>query len=100
MKSFCNHLIFGIFLTFICSTYSFASDSYDTNSLRCTGKIVGYGDTRVDVLRKCGIPTEKSRYDDWWTYDFGTSRFVHHIRFSKEKVIRIKVDNSRGGFTK
>jgi hypothetical protein len=100
MESLRNKLIFVIFLTLIFSTYSFSSDSYDTNSLRCAGKIVGYGDTRVDVLRKCGNPIVKSRYDDWWTYDFGTSRFIHHIKFSKEKVIRIKVDNSRGRYTK
>ena len=100
MKSLRNILVFMIFLIFIWSTGSFASDLYDTNSLRCAGKIVGYGDTRVDVLRKCGNPTVKSHYDDWWTYDFGTSRFVHHIKFAKEKVIRIKVDNSRGSYTK
>lgn len=73
------------------------------DSLRCDGGIVSVGDTKLDLLGKCGAPTlreelaeERSRVRvgadgrsvagratavtvERWTYDFGPRQFVQHV---------------------
>jgi hypothetical protein len=70
------------------------------DTIRCAGGLVAAGDSRVDLLGKCGAPTWQDRRTDtrgdvaWdetrgigasrqldvaletWTYDFGPNRFV------------------------
>jgi hypothetical protein len=84
------------------------------DSLRCDGGIVQVGDSKLDLLAKCGRPSlsedgarEAGTFDarngvarrafvpvDVWTYDFGRNRFVQLVRLVKGKVAAIE----RGGY--
>ncbi len=84
------------------------------DSIRCAGGIVQTGDTKLDLLAKCGRPTlvedharESGTFDvrsgvarrvyvpiDVWTYDFGSSRFIQVVRIAKGRVVAIE----RGGY--
>jgi hypothetical protein len=84
------------------------------DTLRCGSKLITEGDTQEKVLHFCGDPVEKKRtwitrqprfeYGgqeipfqgsedvpvDLWTYDFGSSRLMHRIRFVAGKVDSIE----------
>ena len=84
------------------------------DSIRCDGGLVSVGDTKLDLLGKCGEPalidphTEELghiRVDaaqqvgttrrvvvtvEQWTYDFGPSSFVHLVTLEGGKVIAIE----------
>ena len=89
------------------------------DSIRCDGGIVGTGDTKLDLLGKCGPPTLREVRDaertavvaldergralelrratsavEVWTYDHGPQRFVDHVTLVNGKVARIE----RGGY--
>jgi hypothetical protein len=68
------------------------------------GKIISLGDSRFDVLVKCGTPQESGRFDvdqdgqrehalldgNEWTYNFGADRFTYTIRFRNGRVTDIR----------
>lgn len=82
-------------------------------SLRCGGGLVSVGDTKIDLLGKCGRPALEeqqprevsSGYRDresgagWrqrtlvsverWTYDFGSSSFIQIVTMELGKIVRI-----------
>ncbi len=80
------------------------------DSIACAGGIVQTGDTKLDLLAKCGRPTlvedharEATSYDarngvarrvyvpvDVWTYDFGRNRFVQRVRIAKGRIVAIE----------
>ncbi len=84
----------------------------DDDGLRCPGGVVSAGDSRLDLLGKCGQPTlvesRPSQVNEWqgdwfqavgrtvtltvetWTYDFGTSRLVHQVRLDAGRVTRVR----------
>jgi len=85
-------------------------------SMRCSSKLVQVGDTKVDVLAKCGEPAlrenivrkhsvkkskskrgstveDRSRVDDQWTYDFGPHNFIYTLTFEGVELKSI----GRGG---
>ncbi len=88
------------------------------SSIRCEGGIVAIGDTRLDLLAKCGAPTlSEARLlerGEWlaaeganavtslrarttverWTYDFGTGRFIQVVALEAGKVKAVE----RGGY--
>ncbi len=84
------------------------------DSIACAGGIVQNGDSKLDLLAKCGRPTlvedratDKSAFDvrngvarrvvspvEVWTYDFGRNRFVQLVRLARGKVVSIE----RGGY--
>ena len=84
------------------------------DSIACAGGIVQTGDTKLDLLAKCGRPTlvedqarERETFDarngvarrvyvpvDVWTYDFGRNRFVQVVRIARGRVVAIE----RGGY--
>ncbi len=84
------------------------------DSLSCPGGIVQTGDSKLDLLAKCGRPTlvedratEKGAFDarngvarrvvspvDVWTYDFGRNRFMQLVRLVRGRVVSIE----RGGY--
>lgn len=90
------------------------SASADADALRCGSKLITEGDTQEKVLQYCGDPVAKTRtwitrqprfeYGgqeipfqgtedvpvDLWTYDFGSSRLMHRIRFVAGKVDSIE----------
>jgi len=80
------------------------------DSIRCAGGIVSTGDSKLDLLAKCGRPSlaedgaaEKGTFAvrggvgrrvvtpvDVWTYDLGRNRFVQLVRIVKGKVASIE----------
>ncbi len=91
-----------------------ASPAARADSINCPGGIVQVGDTKLDLLAKCGRPslvedraTEKSAFDarngvarrvvapvDVWTYDFGRNRFIQVVRLVRGRIVSIE----RGGY--
>jgi hypothetical protein len=83
------------------------------DSIRCAGGIVSTGDSRLDLLGKCGPPTmredlteERSiqRVEDArtvrarstavqverWTYNFGPNQFVQYVRLESGLVVAVE----------
>lgn len=68
------------------------------------GKNISLGDSRFDVLVKCGTPQESGRFEvdqdgqgghalldgNEWTYNFGADRFTYTIRFRNGRVTDIR----------
>ena len=88
--------------TLICCTAN-------AESLRCKGDIIDIGDTKIDVLRKCGEPefkdtfcektpihirqsennynlVERCENIDIWTYNPGKGQFWTNLYFSEGKL--------------
>ena len=82
------------------------------SALRCGNNIVDVGDTKIEVLAKCGEPTLKEevgedltrerdsseskfakRYVEKWTYNFGPTRFIYVITIRNGKVIDISAED-------
>lgn len=83
-------------------------------SVRCEGGIVQTGDSKLDLLAKCGRPTlvegstsELGTFEaqngvgrrvyapvDIWTYDFGRNQFVQLVRIVGGRIASIE----RGGY--
>jgi hypothetical protein len=83
-------------------------------SLRCDGGIVSIGDSKLDLLGKCGVPSlqeasqedrasfQRTRDDqllsgrrvtltiERWTYDFGPRRFIQVVTLDTGKVVSIE----------
>lgn len=89
------------------------SQSTYAESLRCNGDIVEEGDTKTDVLRKCGEPEFKDTYCekipyklkqndgnyglidrcenvDVWAYNPGKGQFWTNLYFAEGKVREMK----------
>ncbi|HTN54141.1 MAG TPA: DUF2845 domain-containing protein [Anaeromyxobacter sp.] len=80
------------------------------DSIRCDGGIVSVGDSKLDLLGKCGLPTLQDSRDVWrsgppyqsqavatvetWTYDFGPNRFMSTVSLLGGRVIGVE----RGGY--
>jgi hypothetical protein len=83
------------------------------DSLSCAGGIVSIGDSKLDLLGKCGAPAlherdleERSVFVrgvgghrvvsplERWTYDFGRNRFLQVVTLVKGKVAAVE----RGGY--
>ncbi len=80
-------------------------------SLECTGGIVAVGDSRIDLLGKCGPPSLQEVLDynraglqrygpsgpgrristtvERWTYNFGPTRFLQFVTLEAGKVVSI-----------
>lgn len=94
--------IFGLLLIGLSGTYVGASQ---TSSFQCPNGLVSIGDTREEVLNKCGTPSTKiftelsplggsEAYrerktvinESHWTYNPGPNGFVYRIEFLSGKV--------------
>ena len=84
--------------------------SVRADSVRCAGGIVSTGDTKLDLLGKCGPPALADRAGatravidarvgtalrvagpvEIWTYDFGKSRFTQLVRIEKGRITSIE----------
>jgi hypothetical protein len=85
-------VILSFFITFLVSApSSFAIDREDVSSLGCSDGIVNMGDSKSDVLKKCGKPTRKEGFKEHvWVYDLGSSNLVYYLTFSRERLERIQ----------
>jgi hypothetical protein len=76
---------------FVIQSSTFAIDRQDVSTLECSGGIVNVGDSRFEVLEKCGEPTKKEGSQEYlWIYDFGSSRFVYYLTFTGDRLDRIQ----------
>lgn len=111
----------AFFYTLVMSLAMAASAGYGSaleavDSMRCGSKLVLTGDSKVDILSKCGEPAlrekitrstsvkkskskrgsnveEHSREDDQWTYNFGPQDFLYTLTFEGSELKSI----GRGG---
>jgi hypothetical protein len=71
-------------------------------SFRCGTKLVRVGDTKTDILQKCGSPTLKTPGRDAtggadvWTYNQGSGKTMRILRFTGPKVTAIDSSNNYG----
>lgn len=82
--------------------YGFSPESLSPlKNSRC-GKVLVLGDKKIDVLRKCGMPSSTEKMNDpetggevyskeeEWTYNFGSNDFLYFIGFKNSEVVRIE----------
>jgi hypothetical protein len=78
-----------LFLVYVSS--SLAVDLEDVDLLGCIDGIVNIGDSKSDVLKKCGEPTRKEGFQEYlWSYDFDSSDLVYYLTFTGERLERIQ----------
>ena len=93
------------------TTKSGAAKDREPAAPECGGRVISTGDTKADVLIRCGEPFYKTshleelkeRFDgvgrrvtvtiDEWTYNFGPQRFMRIITFRNGTVIDVKTGN-------
>ncbi len=91
-----------------------AAPAARADSINCPGGIVQTGDSKLDLLAKCGRPSlveepppERGSFDvrngvarrvidpvDVWTYDFGRNQFMQIVRIVRGRIASI----ARGGY--
>lgn len=103
---------FGVITAFFTVIF-LAAGSVTVSAMRCGNRIVGEGDTKAEVLVKCGQPllreyigedveieygygTYSKRIVEEWTYNFGPSKFMQILHFRGNKLIEIR--NGDKGF--
>lgn len=82
---------------------AFGDDTY----LRCpSGGLIGVGESKLEVVSKCGEPASKDSTErkvyvpgstqpayvtiEEWTYNFGPRDFIHVLEFQGSKLKKIK----------
>ncbi len=90
-RDVCFFVLTVLILFLFCVSSSFAVDREDVSSLGCSDGIVNIGDSRSDVLKKCGEPIRKEGFQEYlWIYDFGSSKFVYYLTFTGKRLERIQ----------
>ena len=93
--------IFVIMFSVVCQAFA-AGDSL--SDLRCKSGLVMLGESKLEVLSKCGEPSSKSTVDrrvpgyskpvyvtiEEWTYNFGSRDFIHTLEFEGSVLKAIK----------
>lgn len=78
-------------------------------AMRCGNDLVDVGDSKIQVIKKCGEPTLKEeigedithendalgrrkekRYVEQWTYNFGSTRLIYVLTIKNGKVVDIR----------
>jgi hypothetical protein len=78
-----------------------ATDAPADSSIRCAGGIVRVGDTKLDLLGKCGLPAhqdvrreERGRGTvlaiEQWSYDLGPDGFIMAVTLERGRVVAIE----------
>jgi hypothetical protein len=82
------------------------------DGMSCPGGVISVGDSRLDLLGKCGTPTlvesRPAQVTEWvgdrvqgasrtvtitietWTYDLGSSRLVQYVKLEAGKVMNVR----------
>ncbi len=101
-----------LFLIFLAPIVAMAhSDAY-ASSINCAGGIVSVGDSRVDLLAKCGEPDHKESHEEAiserldmgtrqktfvtvedWTYNYGPSQFMRIVTLRNGRVANVRTGN-------
>jgi hypothetical protein len=89
-----------------------ASPARANDGMSCPGGVVSVGDSRLDLLGKCGpatmVESRPAQVTEWvgdrvqgasrtvtisietWTYDLGSSRLVQYVRIEAGKVVNVR----------
>ena len=85
--------ILALFIIFPGTSYSINFNSLaDQSSYRCSGGVVGIGDSDIEVRGKCGDPYMIGRKQDFgpvWIYYEDGSNFMYYLPFLNGKLQRI-----------
>ncbi len=63
---------------------------------RCEENAVREGDTKLDVLSRCGEPALRDAWDgvqgrvEVWTYDHGRDRLVRYVQIEDGRVVKVR----------
>ncbi len=98
----------GILFAMVAIVWALPGTALFAATLDCTNGIISAGDSRVDLLMKCGEPSSKESHQeeivdftspgvrhktyvtvDEWTYDFGPSKFTRIVTLKNGQVFRI-----------
>ncbi len=92
---------------FVAATLLLAAGGASADSVRCDGGIVSVGDSRLDLVAKCGWPAlqeaepiattpyvDAGLLIERWTYDFGPRRFTQVVSLQGGIIVAI----DRGGY--
>lgn len=64
------------------------------SSLQCTGGVVSVGDSKSDVLTKCGEPKRVQNNGggirEQWTYKFSADKKIYYLEFQHGKLESIQ----------
>jgi hypothetical protein len=87
----------------VVGSLALASSRAAADSVRCDGGIVSVGDSKLDLLGKCGLPTLREVEPfiappegeillpiERWTYNFGPGQFIQIVSLRGGKVIAIE----------
>jgi hypothetical protein len=104
MKKILLRAAFPVFIVLVAASPALA--------LRCGNNIVDVGDSKIEVLAKCGEPALKEevgedftrerdsresrkakRYVEKWTYNFGSTRFIYVLTIRDGRVIDISSED-------
>ncbi len=102
-------ILFAILVIFGIMSEAIASSADPSFFCDLTNKLVRIGDSKADILMKCGGPTwadqwqeefiEKVTDDlirrisntiDWWTYNFGPNRFMQTLILRNDRLVAIE----------
>ncbi len=102
----------GLFLFFLALLLATPYLNMYAATLDCAGGIISVGDTRVDLLAKCGEPDHKESHDEEiverlddgarlklfitveeWTYNFGPTQFMRIVTLKNGTVAGIRTGN-------
>jgi hypothetical protein len=88
--------------------FAYGVDLYDSSDWKCSNGILNIGDSKYDVIKKCGEPTFREEFGEptvqkefgeptfredhetVWVYDFGSTKFIYYITFDGDTVERIQ----------
>lgn len=95
---------------------SLATGSVQADALQCGGALISTGDTRDQVVAKCGNPSDIDRGSalvpsvawvngvpvtagntlievpvELWTYNFGPTQLMRRVRFESGRVVSIEI---------
>ena len=97
-KGFMTGMI-SAFLFVALVNFAYSIDLYDSSDWKCSNGILNIGDSKYDVIKKCGEPTFREEFGEptvredhetVWVYDFGSTKFIYYITFDGDRVERIQ----------
>lgn len=109
-----GHLLFLLMIPAVLCT-----GALPAYALRCGTNLVDVGDTKIDVLRKCGKPDLVDEWDEdeyfrrspeidhlgeakkravrvtveQWTYNFGSTRLIYYLIFRNGTLTEVNTGN-------
>lgn len=64
------------------------------SSFQCTGGVASVGDSKSDVITKCGEPNRvqkiKGNIREQWTYNFSAAKKLYYLEFQHGKLETIQ----------